>query len=65
MLVTIVLDDSYGGGTGGGFADAAGAAANLTDFTVNYNSAHPDLPVRLLHGRTLQSGKLSAIDTCT
>ena len=64
MLVSIVLDDSYGIGNGGAFADANGTNANVTDFTVNYIQGHPNPNIRLRLGQTLQKSVLSQFDTC-
>jgi len=71
VWVSVTLDDSYGLGTGGVYADALGAAtsgnvinANIATITVNYNATHPAPNIRLRGGQTLQSGTLSALDTC-
>ena len=64
VWVSIVLDDSTGQGTDGIFPDQSGTSANLTDFTINYNTLHPQPNVRLRNGMTLQSGSLSVLDTC-
>jgi hypothetical protein len=63
IWVTITLDDSTGLGTGGIFADNS-SNANVTDFSVNYSPAHPAPNIRLRGGQTLQTGTLSALDTC-
>ncbi len=64
VFVTVTLDDSYGLGTGGGFADINGAPTNLTDLTIHYNASHPPPNIRLRAGQTLQAGALSPLDTC-
>lgn len=47
------------------FPDSASTPANLTDFTVTYQSAHPAPATRLRGGQTLQQGSsLSPLDTC-
>jgi hypothetical protein len=60
----ITLDDSTGVGTDGVFADGNGTSANLTDFTVNYNSYHPQNITRMRNGLTVQAGTLGSLDTC-
>lgn len=63
LFISVVLDDTTNGGSA--FADASSAnAANITDITVNYESAHPLPSIRLRHGQTLQTGALSPLDTC-
>ena len=64
IRITIVLDDSSGGGAGGMFADANGTNANSTDVTINYRPIHPAPNIRLRAGRFLQQGNLSPLDTC-
>ncbi len=64
VWVNITLDDSQGQGSGSAFPDANGTSAALTDFTVNYNTIHPQASVRLRNGMTLQSGAKSSLDTC-
>ena len=64
LLVLVTLDGSSGLGGGGGFPDINGTNANLTDLTVNYNPVHPPPNIRLRAGQTLQTGNLSALDTC-
>jgi N-acetylneuraminic acid mutarotase len=64
LLIMITLDDSGNDAAGGAFPDPANPAATVTDFTVGYNMTHPAPNIRLRHGQTLQSGNLSALDTC-
>ncbi len=64
LLVSIVLDDSYGLATSGAYSDVVTTPANVTDFTINYSTSHPDPSIRLKLGKTLQNGALSALDTC-
>jgi N-acetylneuraminic acid mutarotase len=64
VWVQIALDDSYGQGTAGTYADANGTLANLTDFTLNYSTIHPQPNVRLRNGMTIQGGTQSSLDTC-
>ncbi len=60
----ITLDDSTGAGKDGVFPDGNGTSANLTDFTVNYNSYHPQNVTRMRNGLTMQAGTLGNLDTC-
>ena len=61
VLLTVTLDDTAGSSI---FPDAAGTAANLTDFTVNYITPHPATNIRLRTGQTFQTGNISALDLC-
>lgn len=38
--------------------------SSVTDFTVNFTYIHPPPNIRLKGGKTLQSGELTALDTC-
>ncbi|MGB4759262.1 MAG: hypothetical protein WBP26_04325 [Candidatus Saccharimonadales bacterium] len=60
LLVTVTIDDAYNAW----FVDASATAGNITDFTVNYITPHPEPNIRLRHGQTLQTGNLSPLDTC-
>ena len=63
LFLTVTLDDTTNGG--GVYADASSTSiANVTDITITYEPAHPLPMVRLRHGQMLQSGALSALDTC-
>jgi hypothetical protein len=64
LLITVTLDDSSGGGTGGIFPDANGTNANLTDITVTYTPVHATPDIRLRAGKSLQQGSLTPLDTC-
>ncbi len=64
VFVTVTLDDSYGLGTGGGFADINGTPTNLTDLTINFTPSHPLPSIRLHGGKTLQASVLAPLDTC-
>jgi hypothetical protein len=44
--------------------DTSGINSNITDITTIYESIHPAANIRLHGGKTLQSGTLSALDTC-
>ncbi len=44
--------------------DTSGITSNITDITAIYESIHPATNIRLHGGKTLQSGTLSALDTC-
>ncbi len=44
--------------------DTSGITSNITDITAIYESIHPATDIRLHGGKTLQSGTLSALDTC-
>ncbi|TAH34233.1 hypothetical protein EYC59_03020 [Candidatus Saccharibacteria bacterium] len=61
LLVTITLDGSGGQAI---LPDAAGTYSNVTDFTVNYITPHPNPNIRLRHGQTLQTGNLGPLDSC-
>ncbi|HWT40447.1 MAG TPA: hypothetical protein VN081_04240 [Dongiaceae bacterium] len=65
IWVSATLDDGYGAGTSGIFADTNGTAANMTDLTINYTPVHPAPNIRLRTGQTLQQGSLSPLDTCS
>ena len=64
LWVFVTLDDTYGQGLNGAFADANGTNAYLTDVTVNYSTTHVAPQVRLRGGASLQNGSLTALDTC-
>jgi hypothetical protein len=61
ILITVELDDS----SAGTFGDSAGATANLTDITMNYQRGHPASNIRLHLGKTLVEGEgQTPLDTC-
>ena len=64
LFISILLDDSTGGGLNGGFPDASGTNANVTDITVTYSPVHVPPNIRLRAGQSLQLGSLTPLDTC-
>lgn len=44
--------------------DTSGINSTITDITTIFESVHPAANIRLHGGKTLQSGTLSALDTC-
>ena len=64
LFISILLDDSTGGGLNGGFPDASGTNANVTDITITYSPVHVTPDVRLRAGQSLQMGNLTPLDTC-
>lgn len=60
ILVTTVLDDA----SDSILSDYSSIFSNMESLTVQYTPTHASPDVRLKGGKTLQSGVLSALDTC-